>query len=134
MNEASKNTDIELFQEEEGNYYSPSAHMTDRRELGINVADDVIVASLEDWHKAMRQASLKMYMSEPVKDNRPLTYKTLKELGIHQNPHDIKCCEFWMRENSDGTYWLELEKVTTMPRFKTVGSVKLLIEALKGDE
>jgi hypothetical protein len=46
-----KNTDTELFYEIDGDYYSPSCHMTKDKKLGINVGGTVIVKPLQEWHK-----------------------------------------------------------------------------------
>jgi len=44
-----KNTDKNLFEEIDGEYYSPSCFMTEDRTLGINVGGFVIVKTLRDW-------------------------------------------------------------------------------------
>jgi len=64
-------------------------------------------------------------------DKRPLTEETIKELGFVQTDTfnwingDMK---LWM---SNGQVVINIAESLT---FKTVGSVKMLIEALKGDE
>jgi hypothetical protein len=45
------NTDQELWREEEGDYYSPSIHVTENGEIGINVGGYVIVKNVREWHK-----------------------------------------------------------------------------------
>jgi hypothetical protein len=42
------NTDRELFRE--GDYYSPSIHVTRDGKIGMNVGGHVIVKSINDWH------------------------------------------------------------------------------------
>ena len=48
----SKNTDKEIWRKYKDDFYSPSIHVTERGEIGINVGGYVTVASVEDWHKA----------------------------------------------------------------------------------
>jgi len=47
-----KNTDIEIWRGVEEDFYSPSIHVTEQGEIGINVAGTVLVASVEEWHSA----------------------------------------------------------------------------------
>ena len=49
-----ENTDKEIWREVEGDYYSPSIHVTESGGIGVNVGGYVIVAPVEEWHKAMR--------------------------------------------------------------------------------
>jgi len=44
------NTDRELYRE--GDYYSPSIHVTESGGIGINVGGHVLVAQLKNWHDA----------------------------------------------------------------------------------
>ena len=53
LEKACKNTDIEIWRKVEGDYYSPSIHMTKDGTIGINVGGYVVVASIEDWHEAL---------------------------------------------------------------------------------
>ncbi len=46
-----KNTDIELFREERGNYYSPSLFVTIDGKIGINVGGSVFIMTLSEWHE-----------------------------------------------------------------------------------
>ena len=90
------------------------------------------------------QITDKMYMGEPVKDNRPLTDEALEELGFEKK--GIKGMEYWQYEYADDNYLVAKRdpnyavpyvcgiEYVDKPICKTVGSVKLLIEALKGDE
>jgi hypothetical protein len=48
-----KNTDKEIWRKVEGNYYSPSIHVTESGGIGINVGGIVIVKPIEDWHSVM---------------------------------------------------------------------------------
>lgn len=48
--EASANTDRELFREVEGDFYSPSVHVTADGKIGMAVGGTVIVRSIRDWH------------------------------------------------------------------------------------
>ena len=48
----SKNTDKEIWRKYKDDFYSPSIHVTERGEIGINVGGYVTVASVEDWHRA----------------------------------------------------------------------------------
>jgi len=54
MNEscAGINTDKEIWREIPGDYYSPSIHVTWNGGIGINVGGHVIVAPIEEWHRA----------------------------------------------------------------------------------
>ncbi len=45
-----KNTDREIWREKEGDYYSPSIHVTENGHIGINVGGHVIVMSVHEWH------------------------------------------------------------------------------------
>lgn len=47
-----KNTDIEIWRARQGDYYSPSIHVTQRGDIGINVSGHVIVAPTRRWHDA----------------------------------------------------------------------------------
>lgn len=46
-----QNTDRELWREKEGDYYSPSIHVTEQGGIGIDVGGYVIVMPLRGWHK-----------------------------------------------------------------------------------
>lgn len=46
------NTDKEIWRRVSGDYYSPSIHVTENGDIGINVGGHVLVASVEEWHKA----------------------------------------------------------------------------------
>lgn len=73
-------------------------------------------------------------------DQRPLTDETLEELGFEKEEDGwhSKRIHFidLQAEFIDGEYWVYLDDYLEegTPRWKTVGSVKMLIEALKGDE
>ncbi len=55
-----KNTDKEIWREIIDDWYSPSIHVTERGEIGINVGGRVFVKTVEEWHKLARE-----------KDNKP---------------------------------------------------------------
>jgi hypothetical protein len=61
LDDASINTDVELFREKLGdkldpdNYYSPSVHVTQSQCIGMNVGGYVIVMSIRAWHEAAQQ-------------------------------------------------------------------------------
>ena len=55
-NGCAKNTDKELWRKKPGDYYSPSIHITQNGDIGINVGGYVIVASVEKWHKAQKES------------------------------------------------------------------------------
>ena len=67
-------------------------------------------------------------------DSRPLTEETLKELNIQLEKPIGDYIEYY--ETNDGeTSTLELNGIGGQrPKFKTVGKLKMIIEALKGDE
>ena len=46
-----QNTDKELYREIEGDYYSPSLHVTTDGLIGINVGGSIHVMRLRDWHE-----------------------------------------------------------------------------------
>ena len=76
-------------------------------------------------------------------DTRPLTNETLKELGfekVYTNEYHYKDLVAWMNLDDD-TYYVPIKFPSGMEmglelrkEITTVGSVKMLIEALKGDE
>lgn len=52
MNKACLNTDKEVWRKIPGDYYSPSIHVTEFGDIGINIGGYVLVAPVEKWHKA----------------------------------------------------------------------------------
>ena len=87
----------------------------------------------------IEQITDKMYMGEPVKDNRPLTDEVLQELGFEYIEDEL----MWNLDMKDKPFFSIVHYTKTggylfihddVTRLRTVGSVKLLIEALKGDE
>lgn len=46
-----ENTDKEIWREKEGDYYSPSIHVTEHGSIGINVFGTVFVKPVKEWHK-----------------------------------------------------------------------------------
>lgn len=52
MNYTGMNTDKEIWRKIPGDYYSPSIHVTEFDGVGINVGGHVLVAPIEEWHKA----------------------------------------------------------------------------------
>lgn len=54
---ACANTDRELWRETEGDYYSPSIHVTEGGGIGIDVGGTVIVKPLREWHRAAIEAT-----------------------------------------------------------------------------
>ena len=91
-----------------------------------------------------RQAIIEKYLS--FEDNRPLTEEALKELGFadmyggSDNSRHILITKRHALYSypillDDENYIVQLGKYNEYnPKWKTVGSVKMLIEALKGDE
>jgi hypothetical protein len=80
-------------------------------------------------------------------DSRPLTDETLKELGFIQEKlssnyqgmysewyYDVVMYDLCANKQEDGTLYVEFDACNNSPIWKTVGSVKMLIETLKGDE
>lgn len=41
----------EIWRKKEGDFYSPSIHVTANGGIGINVGGTVIVRSVEEWHR-----------------------------------------------------------------------------------
>lgn len=54
-----ENTDVEIWREEEGNYYSPSIHKTIDNNIGINVGGLVFVKSAQDWHELAKREAVR---------------------------------------------------------------------------
>ena len=50
IREASKNTDREIWRKIKDDYYSPSIHITERDEVGMNVGGHIIILPIEKWH------------------------------------------------------------------------------------
>jgi len=50
VSNAIKNTDRELWRKIDGDYYSPSIHVTAGDDIGINVGGTVFVMPVEKWH------------------------------------------------------------------------------------
>ena len=89
----------------------------------------------------IEQITDKMYMGEPVKDDRPLTYEILEELGFEWSAvwscYELEIngigIESW--KSIDNEIVVDIDALDGTKRvWKTVGKVKMLIEALKGDE
>jgi hypothetical protein len=49
---AGVNTDKEIWRKIPDDYYSPSIHVTEAGRIGINVGGHVLVAPIEQWHRA----------------------------------------------------------------------------------
>lgn len=60
--EAAANTDRELWRE--GDYYTPSIHVTAQGGIGINVGGRVFVKPLREWHNLAMEA--KRQAGEPT--------------------------------------------------------------------
>jgi hypothetical protein len=52
------NTDVELWREQEGNYYSDSIHRTQSGGIGIDCGGTVFVKTLRQWHKLASDDSI----------------------------------------------------------------------------
>lgn len=69
-------------------------------------------------------------------DQRPLTDETLEELGFEKQDDKswwYMCSQFDVKIMRQGRI-CDVIKINGIHQYKTVGSVKMLIEALKGDE
>ena len=53
---SAQNTDREIWRETEGDYYSPSIHVTPGHGIGMNVGGYVIVMPIDKWHALAMQA------------------------------------------------------------------------------
>ena len=98
----------------------------------------------------IEQITDKMYMGEPVKDDRPITEDTLKELGFELIEDNTKFKGYEIKGGilpKPLTNYYTIKIVGKMDgtkhnflyingnlKIETVGSVRMLIEALKGDE
>lgn len=49
--QASQNTDRELWRERDGDYYADSIHVTEYGGIGINCGGYVITLPLREWHR-----------------------------------------------------------------------------------
>ena len=79
-------------------------------------------------------------MNNPFLDDRPLTDETLNELGFKKSFGTVNRYELTINGVElyyyDGKTKVEVDIhfVESTYSYKTIGSVKMLIEALKGDE
>ena len=63
-----ENTDKHLFYENASDVgYSPSCHMTIRRELGIQVGGNVVVTSLRAWFNSIKRENSHLERIEKLK-------------------------------------------------------------------
>src|SRR3990172_2491619 len=76
---AYKNTDTELWRERPDDYYSPSVHVTQDGELGINVGGLVTVASLRQWHRWAEESELNEGRATAYQDTLVIALKILQE-------------------------------------------------------
>jgi hypothetical protein len=82
------NTDRELWRETEGDYYSPSIHVTQSGLIGINVGGWVAVRSLQDWHAlaitpADREAIARSFCEASAIEARRA--ETLQDGSVHES-------------------------------------------------
>jgi Zn ribbon nucleic-acid-binding protein len=69
-------------------------------------------------------------------DSRPLTDETLKELGFEKQDDGswwYMCSQFDIKLMKSG-HIIDVMKINGIHKYKRVGRIKMLIEALKGDE
>jgi hypothetical protein len=57
------NTDREIWREVDGDYYSPSIHVTADGKIGINVGGIVYVKDVREWHSYASNKSLNINVS-----------------------------------------------------------------------
>ena len=97
----------------------------------LSKADLLKVKAINDYH---------LY-----NDPRPLTDETLEELGFHKvkkwwiyrpfvYQNDKQFVELIALKKEDNTYIVTMDNNKSNTIWKTVGSVRMLIESLKGDE
>jgi hypothetical protein len=69
------NMNKEIWRRRPGDYYSPSIHITESGNIGINVGGHVLIAPVEAWH----DAGNKLFTVNPaLKDwKRNLAYKLM---------------------------------------------------------
>lgn len=77
-----KNTDKEIYRETEGDFYSPSIHVTENGSIGICVGGTVIVKSMEGWHKSAEMLA-----------ERVATTREIHNMICGDVPHSIDDCE-----------------------------------------
>lgn len=66
-NPPAANTDREIWREREGDYYSPSIHVTANGGIGMNVGGYVIVKPVRQWHTMALRDRLEI---EQIEDGR----------------------------------------------------------------
>lgn len=67
MGKVAKNEDREIWRQKDGDFYSPSIHITKDGQVGINVGGLVYVAPVEDWHKSLVQTKDRVMKKEDYK-------------------------------------------------------------------
>lgn len=55
MDQPLENTDREIWREVEGDFYSPSIHVTETGSIGISVAGTVTVKPIREWDRLARE-------------------------------------------------------------------------------
>lgn len=96
---AAENTDLEIWRERPGDYYSPSIHVTREGGIGINVGGHVFVLDVYGWHRLAHDATVSTLLGKD--DGLPTAADVrgiLKAPEVivatkcpHGNPFDIKC-------------------------------------------
>ncbi len=86
-----KNTDREIWREKEKDFYSPSIHVTEQGEIGINVGGYVIVKPIQDWHKCQGQLRLQIDVATGAKSIAKQLQKQsdLLTLGLMQEKNKV---------------------------------------------
>ena len=75
------NEDKLLWEKVEGDYYSPSIHVTKHYGIGIDVGGHVIVKPVEDWHsQGQKLTAIKKKVDELIEKNRS-DYENIKHIN-----------------------------------------------------
>lgn len=82
-----KNTDQELWREIEGDYYSPSIHVTTNGLIGINVGGLVCLQTLRQWHE----------LAKPVQPAPPTANKDKSDIDERAAIGDSWCDKHQLR-------------------------------------
>ena len=97
-----QNTDKELYRESEGDYYSPSLHVTKDGLIGINVGGSVHVMRLRDWHERAQAFIIKIETTHNsgymVRKAKALLSQIAKATSYIRK----RCTQYFFKEIKDG--------------------------------
>lgn len=88
--QARVNTDKELWREKEGDFYSPSIHVTKGGGIGINVGGSVYVRPVREWHSLLAHAELLERAVEVIKYFREADCDGAHEIPRNTDVHGFQ--------------------------------------------